>query len=120
MAMARRNDRELPPLEAPGDTSGTRIRWCREAAQLARADLARLANLTLSGVAGIESDRRGRRPRIVNATAIAEVLGVDPVWLREGVGEAPARAAIYAFTKGARRMAENERAARARWHVRAS
>ena len=105
---------KLPPLESPGTTLGSRLRWAREAAGLTRSGLARLCPLNPTTVRLIESGSRGGTPQDATVRSLCIVLGVSVAWLCTGRGTAPERADIYEGARVSRKKASEARAARQR------
>jgi transcriptional regulator with XRE-family HTH domain len=71
------------------DSISTRIAAARQLAEISAAHLGRLAGLSRSAVALIESGER-ENPEGRTVSSIAAVLGVSTDWLLNGTGEPPA------------------------------
>lgn len=65
------------------NTIGARMRTIREELNLSQRDLADLAKVSQSTIGNVEAGLRDQ-PRKLNA--IAEILGVNPLWLETGKG----------------------------------
>lgn len=64
-------------------TIAQRMVWARERKKLTQEGLAKAAGVAQSTIAGLESGYR-KSPR--RLPQIAAALGIDPIWLAEGIG----------------------------------
>jgi transcriptional regulator with XRE-family HTH domain len=77
------------------DSISTRIATARQLAEISAAHLGRLAGLSRSAVALIESGER-ENPEGRTVAAIAAALGVSTDWLLNGTGAAPTAKSVKA------------------------
>lgn len=82
IACQRHCDMSLGDHFDMGETLGQRLRRLREAKEWSQVKLAKEANCGQSTVSMLENDQRTKRPDLLS---IADALGVDVYYLRDGV-----------------------------------
>ena len=91
---------------ASGRGIGVRLRFAREAAGLSQGQVAKKLGLHRPAISELEAGRR--RVSSAELTSLAEIYGVDLVWLTSSEVVAPAQARVDLVARHLARLSQND------------